>query len=98
MVETVLGHFRRFDFDIDGVGAGGYGLIQNRQLFFDASIEFSVVLVAPAGGQNDAIGKLFQEAANGRSAFARFIQEIQAEFQENFARLGFSPGVVEHCW
>ena len=66
-------------------------------MLFDAAIEFSVVLMTAAGGQKDAFGEFFQKAADGGSAFARFIQKIQTKFQEDLARLGFAPGVIEKC-
>ncbi len=72
--------------------------VQNRQLLFDAAVEFAVVLVAAAGGQNNAVGELLQEAADRVRPLARMVQEIQAEFQENLAGLGLAPGVVEQCW
>jgi hypothetical protein len=97
VMEPLLSHFRRFDFDIDGVGSGIYRLIQNGQLLFYAAVKLPMVLVAAAGSEDDAIRELLQKAANGRSAFARPIQEIQAKFQENLARLGFPPRVVEQC-
>jgi len=57
-----------------------------------------MVLVAAAGGQDHAIGKLLEERANGLSAEARVIEEVQAEFEERLASLGLMTGVVEEGW
>ena len=61
LAQAVLRHLGGFDFDIDGVGAIAYGEIQHGKLLLDAAVELAVVLVAPAGGQQDAIGILFEE-------------------------------------
>ena len=97
-MQAVRRRFRGFDFDIDGLGAVAHREVENGQLLFDAAVESAVVLVAPAGGQNDAIGELFQEAANGLGPLAGLAQEVQAEFQKDLARLGFTPSVVQKCW
>jgi hypothetical protein len=54
-----------------------------------------VVLVAPASGQQDAVGELFQKPANGFRPLARLPQEVQAELQKYLARLGFPASVVD---
>jgi hypothetical protein len=54
-----------------------------------------VVLVTPAGRQQNAIRELFQESRNGSGAGGRVIQKIQAEFQKDLARRGLAPGMFE---
>ncbi len=61
--------------------------IEQRKLLFDAAVESPVVLMAAAGGEDDAVGKAFQEAADGGGALRRLIEKIQAEFKESFAGL-----------
>jgi len=56
-----------------------------------------VVLVPPAGGQDDGVGKLVDKPSNGIGALPGFIQKIQAEFQKRLARLSFTPRVVQQC-
>ena len=71
LTQPFLGDFGGFDFDIDGVRAVAHGEIEHRELLFDAAVELAVVLMAAAGGQDDAVGKLFQEAADGLGALGR---------------------------
>ena len=66
-----------------------------RKLFFDAAVELAVVLVAAAGGQEDAVRVLFEELRNGLRALAGTAQVVQAKFKEDLAGLGFAPGVLE---
>src|ERR1019366_10188283 len=66
--------------------------------FLNAAVEFAVVLVAPAGGQEDAIRVLFEELWDGLRAFTGTAQVIQAEFKKNLAGLGFAAGVLQQCW
>ena len=91
-------NFGGFDFHVDGVGSAAHRQVQHGKLLFDAAVEPAVVLVAPAGGQQDAIRELFQKAANSRGAFSGVVQEIQAEFQKDLSRRGFAPRVVQKCW
>ena len=95
LAQTVLRHLGGFDLDIDGVRAVAYGQVQHGKLFLNAAVELAVVLVAPAGGQEDAIRVLFEELRDGLRAFAGTAQVVQAKFKENLAGLGFAAGVLE---
>ena len=85
--------FGAFDFDVDGLGAGGDGGFEDAQLFFDAAIEAAHVLVAAAGGEDGAVGVTREEAADGGDALFGFGQVIQAEFEEAFTGFVFTAGV-----
>src|ERR1035437_8374490 len=98
LAQTVLRHLGGFDLDIDGVRAIAHGQVKHRKLFLNAAVEFAVVLVAPAGGQEDAIRVLFEELWDGLRAFTGTAQVIQAEFKKNLAGLGFAAGVLQQCW
>jgi hypothetical protein len=58
LVQPVGSHLRGFDFEIHGQRPVGDRAVQHGKLFFHAAVESSVVLVPPAGGQNDGVGKL----------------------------------------
>ena len=96
--QPLLRHLRRLNLDIDGARPGFDRQFQNGKLFFDAAVVTPVILVPPAGGQNDALGELLQESPYRLGALRRPVQEVQPEFQENFARLSFVPGVAQQCW
>ena len=51
-LQAVGGIFGAFDLDVHGLRAGIDGGFQDADLLFDAAVEFAVVLVAPAGGQD----------------------------------------------
>ena len=57
-----------------------------------------MILVAAAGGQQDAIGELFQKGWDGGRTLEGIVQEVQAELQEDFSRCGFAPGVIQESW
>ena len=71
-----------------------YRKIQYRQLFFDTAVELAVVLMASAGGQEEALRECFEEPGNRLGALMRTVQEIQTKFQESFASFSLSPSVV----
>ena len=48
-----------------------------------------------ASRDNQTLGKLFEEAADGFGAFARMVEKIEAELQERLASLSFAPGMLE---
>ena len=70
LAQPVLRNLGGFDLHVDGMGAVAHRQVEDGELFFDAAVEFAVVLMAPAGGQQDAIGELFQKAWNGGGAGA----------------------------
>src|SRR5262249_19204447 len=93
--EAVLGGLGTFDFDIHGVGAVTHGQIQDGELLFDAAVEFPVVLVAPAGGQDRTFGELIEEGGDGWGTATGVIEEVEAEFEEGLSRRGLAPSVVQ---
>ena len=68
---------------------------QHANLLLDAAVKPSVILPAPAGGQQHAVGMARQELANGRHAALRKRQIVQAEFEEALAGLVFQAGVAQ---
>ena len=78
-----------------GMSAVAHRQIEDGELLFNTAVEFSVVLVAPAGGEHRAIGKLLQKPGDDLSALGRIGKEIQAELQESLARLGFATRVIQ---
>ena len=98
LAQAILRRLGGFDLDIDGMRAAADRQLEDRELLLDAAVEFAVILVAAAGGQDDAFGKLLEKAGDRLRAFARVVQEVQAEFQEQFARLGLAPGVLQQGW
>jgi hypothetical protein len=95
MTQAVFRCLSGFDFDIDGLGSMADREVEYGQLLFNAAVEFPVILVTPAGGDYGQVGELFEEGTDGFGAFARMVQEIQAEFEECLTALSFAPGVVE---
>ena len=89
------GRLGALDLHVHGLRAGRDGHVQHAHFFFDAAVEFAVVLVAAAGGQHDAVRILLQKAANGLCAALGVLQVVQAELQKRFARLGFPPRVLQ---
>jgi len=83
----------RFDFNIDGMRAILNGEIEHRELFLDAAIEASAVLMAAARSENNDFRELLQESPYGGRAFDGLIEKIEPELQKNFPRLGFAPCV-----
>ncbi|HZY58322.1 MAG TPA: hypothetical protein VFE56_01085, partial [Candidatus Binataceae bacterium] len=59
------------------------------------AVEFAVVLMPPASGQNDAVREALEKAGNGLCASAGIIEKIEAKFQESLARFRFLPGVLQ---
>ncbi len=97
--EAFLGDLGGFDFDIDGVSSVSHGQVEDGKLLLDAAVKAAVVLVAAAGGQQDAIGKSAPGTPGMAAApLAGLIQKIQTEFQERFTRRGFAPCVVQESW
>ncbi len=96
-LQAILRHFGGFDFDIDGVCAVAHGEIQDGKLLLDAAVELAVVLVAPAGGQEDAIRELLEKLRDGLGALTGAAQIVQTKFEENLACLGLPAGVLEKC-
>ena len=94
-LDAVRGNLRGLDFDIDGGGALIDGAVKDGELLFDAAVEFAVVLVAAAGGEDDAVGELIEEVTDGFGAAHRLIEEVEAEFKKGLAGLSFSTRVLE---
>ena len=90
-----MGYLSGFDLDIDGMGAAVDGAVKDGELLLDAPVEFSVVLVAAAGRDQDAVGELLEEPGDRLGALAGLVEEVQAEFQELFARFRFAAGVLQ---
>src|SRR6185503_10280586 len=63
-----------------------------------AAVELAVVLVTPAGGQEDAIRVFFEELRDRLRALAGTTQVVEAEFKENLACLRFAAGVLKQGW
>jgi hypothetical protein len=97
VLQTLGGGFGGFDFDVDGLRAVLNGQIEHGKLFFDAAVETAAVLVPAAGGEDDALRKTLEEAADGARAARRVIQKIEAEFEENFAGLGLPLRVFQQA-
>ena len=57
-----------------------------------------MVLVTPAGGEEDAIRVFFEELRNRLRAFTGIAQVVQAELKEDLACLRFAAGVLEQGW
>ena len=95
LLQALGGCFGGFDFDIDRLRAVLNGEVEYGELFFNAAVETAAVLMAAAGGENDAVRKTLQEAADGAGAAGRFIQKIETEFEEDFAGFGFALRVVQ---
>src|ERR1043165_9034218 len=74
----------RFDLDIDGVSAAADGKLEDRELLLDTAVELAVILMAPARGDDETLGKLLEEAGDRLGPFARMIEKIDAEFEEDF--------------
>src|SRR5262249_43521386 len=98
LTQAVLRHFGGLDLDVDGMRAIAYGQIEHGKLFLNAAVEFAVILVTPAGGQEDAIRVFFEELRDRLRAFAGITQIIETEFKENLACLRFAAGVLKQCW
>ncbi len=98
LAQTVLRHFGGFDLDIDGVRAIAYGQVQHGKLFLNAAVELAVVLVAPAGGQEDAIRVLFEELRRWPRHPYRGCSGSPDEIRGKSRRFGFPAGVLEQCW
>jgi len=69
--------------DTHGVHRG----FQNPHLLLDAAIEFAVILMPPARGDQEEIGKLFEEGLNGFGAAARLIEEVETPLRRSFSVL-----------
>jgi ABC-type transporter Mla subunit MlaD len=95
LLQTLGSRFGGFDFDVDGLRAVLDGQIEQRKLLFDAAVESPMVLVAAARGEDDAVGKAFQEAADGGGALRRLIEKVEAEFEEGFTGFGFAMRVFQ---
>src|SRR5258707_8105686 len=97
-MKTVLSELGGFDFHVDGVRALAHREIEHGELVLDGAVKLAMVLVAAAGGDDDAIRKLLQEACDGFGALGGVVQEIEAKFKEDLARFRLAPGVVEEGW
>ncbi len=84
-----------FDFDVHGASAGVECGVQNPDLVFHAAVEFSVILMAPAGGQNAAFRMRGEKLADDGDALLGRGQVIQAELEEGFAGVGFAARVFQ---
>ena len=92
---AVRHQFRRFNFHVHRTRAVLNTKIENFELFFNAAVEFAVVLMAAAGGQNRAGGVTFEKLRDGAGAGHGVRQVVQTELQEVLAGLGFSPRLLE---
>jgi len=95
LLQALRGGLGGFDFDIDGLRAVLDRQVEQRELLFDAAVEAPMVLVAAAGGEDDALGKAIEEAANGGGPLRRVIEKIQAEFKEGLTGFGFALRVFQ---
>jgi hypothetical protein len=75
-----------------------HGHVQYGELLFDAAVKPAVVLVAPAGYQQETIGEPLEKGGNGSGARRGVIEEVQAELQKHLSRGGLTPGVVQETW
>ena len=94
-VQLLGARFRALDFQVDSLRSRVHRKVEKAQLFLDAAIKFSLVLMAAAGGQDDAIAVLFQNFADDFDAAFWIFQIIEAEFKESFTRVGFAPRVFQ---
>ncbi len=95
------GVFGAFDFDIHGASAGVERGIQDPELVFDAAVEFSVILMAAAGGQNGAFRMRGEKLADDGDALFRRGQIVEAELEEAFAGVRFAARVfheLQRVW
>ena len=88
-------HLGGFDLDIDGARSILNREIENTQLLLDAAVEFAVVLMAAAGGEDGAVRIAFQKLRDGLGALNRIAQIVETEFEEVLAGLGFAAGLFE---
>jgi hypothetical protein len=90
--DAILG---TFDFYVHGASAGVQRRVQNSNLIVHAAVEFSVILMAAAGGQQAAIGMRGEKFADGGNALFGSGQVIQAEFEKRFPGVDFAARVFE---
>ena len=69
--------------------------IENTQLFLDTAVEFAVVLVTAACGENGAIRIALQKIRDGPCPQSRIAQIVETEFEEVLACLGFAAGLFQ---
>ena len=74
------------------------GDLQDAKLVADRAVEASVILMAAAGREDHAFGKLFEKAGDGRAPFLRLGKIVEAELEEGLACLGFPPGILQQAF
>ena len=84
-----------FDFDVHGARARVQRGVQDADLIFDAAVEFSVILMAAAGGQDAAIRMRGEKLADHRDALLGSRQVVQAEFEKGFSRVDFAARIFQ---
>ncbi len=97
LVQAFLGGLGAFDFDIHRLRPATDGLIEHGHLVLDAAVELSVILVAPAGGQDQGVGELVEEAADGGGALDGLVEEVETKLEKRLTRLSLATGVGEQA-
>ncbi len=83
------------DFDVHGAGACVQGGMQNADLILHAPVEFSVILMTAASGQDAAIGMRNEKLADDCYALFGRGQIVQTEFEKGFPRVNFTARVLQ---
>ena len=89
------GIFGAFDFDVHGTGASVQRGVQDADLILHTAVEFSVILVAAAGGQDTAIRVPGEKLADDGDAVFGGGQIVQTKFEKRFSCVDFTARVFQ---
>ncbi len=90
--------FGAFNFDVDGARPRVPSSFEYSHLLLNAAVKTTVILAAPAGGQQDAIGMTGEKLADRPHASFRRGKVIQTEFKEPLAGLILNPSMAQQSF
>ena len=82
-----------FDFKVHGLGSGFERGFEDVDLFFNAAVKASAVLMPPACGEYRGVWILFEKLANGLDAIVGFGQIIEPELKKALSCFSLFAGV-----